>query len=321
MAGPVSPTASALGCTCGWSLLRLFLGRRELAGVVLSPGRQSWDTDLTVHNVGTHTRTWGLQVQGQGPVLLCCLLLCTAGKALLSSSLSFPVCEAPAGGRVPLAGETADRPREQGVCFLATAGSGGLPVGGGAQAGYLPLPHTQFGDRVLLSLDALHSCFLTQIMPGLPLPGAEGGLPTVPHPWTLDLWEAGGELALLPACLVVLGRLPGSSRAAPSTGPAVVPGCTRPALQRRERKKTGIPERVNMRSPVPSLPNTWALCSENVGFFQASEPLPVMFLLPPAPSPLLTVELLFILQGPRQKTPLLDPSYSYLSHGTHHPES
>lgn len=47
-----------------------------------------------------------------------------------------------------------------------------------------------------------------------------------------------------------------------------------------------------------------------------------IFLLPPVRTPFPSCfELLFILQGPIQKSPPLDPRYSYLHHGTHHPES
>lgn len=189
-------------------------------------------------------------------------------------------------------------------------------AGWGGPGSGCPAPHLTRGQRAGCHRMPCTGAFLLSSCQGCLCPGQREAcqLRHTPGPWPCGRLE-GSSHGFLPALWFL-----GGSQAAPSMARRG-PGCTRLALQRRGRKKTVIPGRVNMSSPVSSPPNTWVLHSENVRFFQASEPLPVLFLLPPAPSPLLAVELLLILQGPRQKTPLLDLSYSYLCHGTYHPES
>lgn len=58
-----------------------------------------------------------------------------------------------------------------------------------------------------------HSCFALQLRPGPRLALAEGGLPSVPHPWAMDFQETGGKLptiASLPCgtCGCQAGLLP-----------------------------------------------------------------------------------------------------------------
>ncbi|XP_032964241.1 proline-rich protein 36 isoform X1 [Rhinolophus ferrumequinum] len=144
------------------------------------------------------------------------------------------------------------------------------------------------------------------LMPVVPLPWAEGVLLNVPQPWTMDFQEIGEKLTIITSlpCSSLAARpacYPRSSQHRPGSSPEVQQAP--PSKGVRE-----IPEKVKMRSPVWPLPKRL-----NSSF---------RFLLLPVPTPFASCfELLFILQGPIQKSPLLDPRYSYLHHGTQHPDS
>lgn len=80
-------------------------------------------------------------------------------------------------------------------------GSEGLPAGRGVQPPCLPfIPLLSHGQVAGCHQMPTQCYYFFQLMPGLPLPWAEGGLPSVPRPWTMNFQETGGKLPMI-SCL------------------------------------------------------------------------------------------------------------------------